>query len=201
MAASDSDARRHAIVLAVWMLIARNGIEAVTFRRVAEQAGVSVGRIQHHFGTREALVRAACAAMIDFAHAEYQELPDDPAARLRHIMLHAIPDSPRKRFGASVWHAYLAKSVDDSEIARLLADTKRGVEDECARLIEQAGPPVPDPGARGARTVATGARTVARRLLALADGLIVRVLVGDLSGAEARELLESELAPHLTVPR
>ena len=174
-------------------------LAAVASRRLssgapAEQAGVSVVRIQHHFGTREALVRAACAAMIDYAHAEYQELPDDPAARLRHIMLHAIPDSPQKRFGASVWHAYLAKSVDDSEIARLLADTKRGVEDECARLIEQAGQSIP-----GRRV--TGARIVARRLLALADGLTVRVLVGDLSGAEARELLESELASRLAVPR
>ena len=33
----------------------------------------------------------------------------------------------------------------------------------------------------------------ARRLLELADGLAVRVLVGDLSGAEARETLATEL--------
>ena len=38
------------------------------------------------------------------------------------------------------------------------------------------------------------ARTLARRLLALADGLALRVLVGDLPGDEARELLAAELA-------
>ncbi len=186
MATADSDASRRAIVVAVWKLIAQVGIEGVTFRRVAEQAGVSVGRIQHHFGTREALVRAACLAMIEFAHDQYQELPDDPLVRLRHLLLHALPDSPGARFGTSVWYAYLAKSVDDPEIGRLLADTKRGAEDECVRLIEQVEQSPPDRGPRDARRTA-------RRLLALADGLTVRVLVGDLSGAEARELLESEL--------
>ncbi len=186
MATADSDASRRAIVVAVWKLIARVGIEGVTFRRVAEQAGVSVGRIQHHFGTREALVRAACLAMIEFAHDQYQGLPDDALVRLRHLLLHALPDSPGARFGTSVWYAYLAKSVDDPEISRLLADTKRGTEDECVRLIEQVEQSSPDRGPRDARGTA-------RRLLALADGLTVRVLVGDLSGAEARELLESEL--------
>jgi AcrR family transcriptional regulator len=182
---NDSDASRHSIILAVWGLIARCGIEGVTFRRVAEQAQVSVGRIQHHYKTREALVRAACVEMVEFAHAQYEQLPDDPPTRLRHILQHAIPDSPPARFGASVWYAYLAKSVDDVEIGRLLADTKRGTEDECIRLIELAGAPAHD---------SDDARSAARRLLALADGLTVRVLVGDLSGSAARELLDSELA-------
>ncbi|TBT95132.1 TetR family transcriptional regulator [Propioniciclava tarda] len=160
------------------MLIAHGGIEGVTFRRVAKQAGVSVGRVQHHFGTRDSLVRAACIAMIDGAQAAYVELPSDPIARLRHILLHAVPDNPHTRFGTSVWYAYLAKSVSDPKIGRLLAVTKRGTEDECVRLL-------------GSRPEAT---PIARRLLALADGLAVRVLVGDLSGIEARETLETELA-------
>lgn len=83
-----------------------------------------------------------------------------------------------------MWYAYLAKSVDDPEIGRLLAETKRGTEDECVALIDQL---CPDAG--GNET-----RDSARRLLALADGLNVRVLVGDLSGAKARVLLEAELA-------
>lgn len=187
MGTRDADTGRQSIMLAVWQLIAHHGIEAVTFRRVAERAHVSVGRIQHHYGTRDALVRAACAAMIEGAHAQYQELPDDPSARLKHILLHALPDSPRARFGASVWHAYLAKSVDDAEISCLLAETKRGTEDESVRLIKLSTRPASRPGD-------IDARTAARRLLALADGLTVRVLIGDLSGREAHELLESELA-------
>lgn len=175
-----TDASRAAIVAAVWRLIAGGGIEAVTYRRVAEQAGVSVGRVQHHFGTRDLLVRAACVAMIDGAHARYDGLPDEPLARLTHLLTHAIPDTPATRVGASVWYAYLAKSVDDEPIRALLAETKRGTEAECARLLAASG--------------AADAHALARRLMALADGLTLRVLVGDIAGAEARETLTAELA-------
>lgn len=181
----DAESSRLAIIMAVWRLIARGGIEAVTFRRVAEVAEVSAGRVQHHFCSREQLVRAACVAMIEGAHDQYEQLPDDPLQRIGHLLTHAVPDSEQTRFGTSVWYAYLAKSVDDVEIGRLLADTKRGTEDECIRLIELAGAPAHD---------SDDARSAARRLLALADGLTVRVLVGDLSGSAARELLDSELA-------
>ncbi|MBK0422779.1 TetR/AcrR family transcriptional regulator [Leucobacter sp. CSA2] len=186
MVSSPSDARRQEIIQAVWVLIAGGGIERVTFRRVADQAGVSVGRVQHHFGTRDALVLAACETMIDLAHDRYQDLPEAPEERLRHILLHAIPDSDRARFGASVWHAYLSKSAADEEIAGLLAEAKRGTEEEIARLLEDAG-------GRGDKLLADGSLRAARTLLAIADGLTVRVLIGDLSGAEARGLLLAEL--------
>lgn len=185
MATSPSDASRQAIIQAVWILIAGGGIEHVTFRRVAEQAGVSVGRIQHHFGTRDKLVLAACTEMIDRAHDRYETLPDDPEARLQHILLHSIPDSDRAKFGASVWHVYLSKSAADEEIARLLAETKRGTEEEVLRLLVR-------PGGRFDGASESDARRTARVLLALADGLTVRVLVGDLAGGEARELLLAE---------
>ncbi len=189
----DSEASRVTIVVAVWHLIAHGGIEAVTFRRVAEQAGVSVGRVQHHFGSRDQLVREACVAMVEGAAARYRELPGDPYERLEHILTHAVPDSPEVRFGTSVWYAYLAKAVDDELICELLARTKRGAEDECVALLEAA---------RWHQAVGGGAdpRLLARRLLALADGLALRVLVGDLSGAEARQLLAAELSAAVTSP-
>lgn len=175
-----------AIILAVWRLIAGGGVEAVTFRRVAAEAGVSVGRIQHHFGSRDDLVRAGCVAMVEGAHDVYDGLPGDPLARLEFVITHAIPDTPQIRFGTSVWYAYLAKSVDDPQIRALLAETKRGTEDECVHLIEAA---------RAAGQIADGpdARELARRLLALADGLALRVLIADLEGAAARATLAAEL--------
>lgn len=40
-------------------LIGRNGLDGVTHRAVAAEAGVSLGAVTHHFGTRDALVDAA----------------------------------------------------------------------------------------------------------------------------------------------
>ncbi len=183
----DAESSRLAIIMAVWRLIARGGIEAVTFRRVAEVAEVSAGRVQHHFCSREQLVRAACVAMIEGAHDQYEQLPDDPLQRIGHLLTHAVPDSEQTRFGTSVWYAYLAKSVDDDQIRQLLAEAKSGTEDECVRLIELAR-------GRGLANATPDARLLARRLLALADGLAVRVLVDDLTGESARQLLSDEVA-------
>ena len=54
----DTNARRDEICRAVWTVIARDGVEAVTLRAVAHTAGVSVGRIQHYYPNRRRPGRA-----------------------------------------------------------------------------------------------------------------------------------------------
>lgn len=168
---------RAAIILGLFAVIAERGMDAVTFRSVAAAAGVSVGRVQHHFGTRDALVRAGCAAMLAGAQARHDERVGaaDAARQLRHAVAHVIPETPADRRGRLVWFAYVAKSVDDPQLARLLAEAKRGQEKEAARLLDVLGDPRPVPRAR--------------ELIALADGLAVRVLIGDLTSEDALALL------------
>lgn len=192
----DHDERRAEIVQAVWSLIAREGIEAVTMRRVAAEAGVSVGRIQHYFAGRGDLVRVSAQAMLAGAEALYDARP--PSEALRFAVEHVVPMTDAQRVGATVWLAYVAASVSDPELARLLAEAKRGQEDEVARLLAEAGGgPGGDPDAHGRGGGGPDAcRERARALVAIADGLAVRVLVGDLTGDEAlavvREALPAE---------
>lgn len=59
---------RDAILDAVVRVVARRGFDAVTYRAVAAEAGVTHGLVSYHFGSREAmvheaLVRAARAAI------------------------------------------------------------------------------------------------------------------------------------------
>jgi len=51
--------RAHRLLEATLRVIGRVGIEAVTHRAVASEAGVSVGAITHHFASRDLLVEAA----------------------------------------------------------------------------------------------------------------------------------------------
>lgn len=178
----DHEQRRAEIVLALWRFISRHGIDQVSLRKVAAEADVSVGRIQHYFGTRDALVLAGCEAMIVGAEARYEDETADssPLKRLRFVLTHAIPQSESVRHGTTLWFSYLAASVNNPAIGTLLAETKRGTEEECARLIAALG--VVEPV------------LAARRLLALTDGLTVRVLVGDLPATDAVDLLDAELA-------
>jgi TetR/AcrR family transcriptional regulator, regulator of biofilm formation and stress response len=51
--------REHPVMEATLRLIGRNGIDGVTLRAVAAEAGLSLGAITHHFATRDALVDGA----------------------------------------------------------------------------------------------------------------------------------------------
>jgi AcrR family transcriptional regulator len=52
------DARREQIVAAAYALAARRGLRAVTIRDVARKAGISVGLVIFHFGTKDRVVLA-----------------------------------------------------------------------------------------------------------------------------------------------
>lgn len=178
----DHTQRRTEIVHAVWALLAEGGIEAVTFRRVAAEAGVSVGRVQHYFESRTDLIHTSARAMIEGAGARHEALQDSPAEALRHAVVHVIPNTPTARVGASVWLSLTAASVADAGLARILTEAKRGQQADVASLIVALHGTAPD-----------AATTQARSLIGLADGLAQRVLVGDLTAGEALASLDAAL--------
>jgi TetR/AcrR family transcriptional repressor of bet genes len=192
----DHDQRRREIVPAVWTIVARRGIEGVTLRGVAAEAGVSMGRVQHYFGTRDELVRHACRLMVEGARTEHvtQGATLSPVERLRLLVRRAVPTTPEFTLGVAVWTAFHAKSVDDPEIAAILADAHREGVREGAALIAAARddgdlPDGDDPDA------------VALRLLALAEGYGARVLVGSLAADDALAALDRELEEVGATPR
>jgi TetR/AcrR family transcriptional regulator, regulator of biofilm formation and stress response len=83
---------RSAILAAVLAVIAREGIDAVTHRRVAEGAGVSPGSTTHHFASREDLIRDAFRFYLDEADRVLEAIDRDiratmadPLERLREF--------------------------------------------------------------------------------------------------------------------
>ena len=51
--------RERPLMEATLRIIGRDGLDRVTHRAVAAEAGMSVGAVTHHFGTRDSLVDAA----------------------------------------------------------------------------------------------------------------------------------------------
>ena len=177
----DHDVRRREIAQAVWAVIAERGIEGVTLRCVAAEAGVSVGRIQHYHASREELVRDSCRELLKAATQRFEAAGDaTPVERLRRLILGRIPTTPEFAIGTSIWLAYEAKSVDDPVIAELVQRGHAGGVQEAAALLSECG--------------VADASAVALRLMATAEGLAIRVLVGGLEPRGATELLENLIA-------
>lgn len=184
----DHDQRRAQIVTAVWAIIATRGIQAVSLRTVAAEAGVSVGRIQHYFATKEELVRHGCTVMLERARREFASGIEGlaPADALRVLVHRAVPTTPGFAVGTLVWTTYVLKGHDDDVIARQV----RGAQEDGVRIgaayIESAR-------AAGVFGAGPPAEAIALRLLAMAEGYAARVLAGSLPGPAALAALDAEL--------
>jgi TetR/AcrR family transcriptional regulator, regulator of biofilm formation and stress response len=87
---------RDAILGATLEVIASNGIDAVTHRRVASQAGVSPGSTTHHFTDRVELLREAFRFYLRLADRFLVEIAEevrgtpDPFERVRHFVTEIV---------------------------------------------------------------------------------------------------------------
>lgn len=180
----DHATKRGEILRAVWAVVARRGIAGVSVRSVAAEAGVSAGRVQHYFASKDDLVRASLAEMVAVAEAAHAGAVAGagPAEELWNLLAHALPAAEGTRVGTSVFYSFVAAGVADPEVAAVLAQSKSDAEAEAARLLERCAPGLADP------------RAAARTLLAVADGLTLRVLVGDLTAEEAQDALRGAVA-------
>lgn len=179
----DHEQRRLEIVHALWRVIAESGIEGASLRVVAQAAGISIGRIQHYFASREELVHTGLELLIGQAELAYEQTAAAPPRdRLLHVLVQQVPRTELGRVGVTVWYAYLAAAITDARIREILAEALRAGEAECATHVT---------GIRKLRKAE--ARAVARRLLALSDGLTLRVLVHGLDPDDAIALIRAEV--------
>ncbi|WP_232006404.1 TetR/AcrR family transcriptional regulator [Mycobacterium sp. 852013-50091_SCH5140682] len=152
---------------AVLAVLVADGFEGVSVRKVAARADVSIGAVQHHFPTKDAMLAAAMdrAGERFAARLDEQMRPDMSAAeRLETLAVALVCPNPRDRDISVAWVLRLARAaVHEPTAVRHRADWAR-VADWLRALIAEAAPTV-------------DAGTAAVELLALLDGLACSVAV------------------------
>ena len=208
--------RRTEIVHALWQVIYLKGIDGVSFRSVAEAAGISIGRVQHYFPSRSELILEGCRQIVDSAEAAGPEGADassDPGSAkavsaLREFCFAFIPTGETMRIGASVWYTYVARAVMDEQIADIIRASDRatlelgirlyravGEGDGAAHADDAGGTDGSDYADDAGGTDGEVATTWAMRMIALGKGLAQEVMLDERSAASAKAILEAELAP------
>jgi TetR/AcrR family transcriptional regulator, transcriptional repressor of bet genes len=117
----DHDERRDRLGTEAIRLVARGGIDGLTFRALASAAGVSVNQIQHYFGSKEGLVAHTLRLTSrEMASRIEQRLASSRARSGREqaiVVLRAfIPDDATSRELMSVYHAFAAAGVTDARL-------------------------------------------------------------------------------------
>lgn len=164
--------RRAQVIHSAVVVVAREGADRAKLKDIADEAGVSLGLVQHYFRTRANLMGVAFQTMMDLSSRNWIALEDtgaDPMVRLvAGLRLHvygAAPFQTRWGFWVELW----AIARRDPEIAR----TAHEVYDRWARPFVDAVSALTPPDGHPARP----ARDVAVDILGLIDGLAVRALV------------------------
>lgn len=156
------------ILRAVWVVIAERGMDQVSMRTVAATAGVSVGRIQYRFRSKAELLHASLEAMLRAAVDEHIVATAQAGSfeTLWHLLAQPIPRGETARLGVSIVYQNAAAGITQPELAQLLTEARRSAEDAATHQVRVLAPQLRDP------------RSVARSLIATADGLSLRVLLG-----------------------
>lgn len=192
---NDGMPARERVVRALVAIVARSGLDAVSVRHVAAEAGVTGGMVQHHFPTKHAMLTAAMTAVTDQVRARTAAARQshDPAAALRAVCTQLLPLDATRAGEGRVWLAFLARAAVDEELAAVHRSTWQQLEDLLTDLIAAA---------RGGMTPVDGDRAAAALLLATLDGLATGGLVETtrLAPRRVERLLDAQLAAVLKSP-
>ena len=180
----DHEQRRRVLAEALWRVLAGSGLEAVSLRQVAAEAGVSMGMVQHYFADKEEMVLFALSSMTEQVSRRIGEafagLPEDPRQRVRAVLVEMLPLDDERRLEAQVAVTFLAHAPVGRRIAEYL---RSGYAEGHAYLTNQlvaAG--IPDP------------EREASTLFAVVDGLTAHTLAGHHEPAEALAVFDAHLA-------
>jgi len=152
---------RDALLAAAVEVVGNKGLRGLTYREVARVAGVTHGLVAHHFGTRQALIKATLdyavglgSGTIHFADANVGEFAADLSRLIRETAgLQAFQFELLLEARRDAWLRDSAKSMYDEYIGVIQSDLDRlGLADQPA---------------------------LARFLMAAVDGLVIQQLVYD----------------------
>ncbi|SDC51312.1 transcriptional regulator, TetR family [Paenibacillus sp. UNCCL117] len=160
--------RREQLAEAAWRVIHRQGIEGVTVRCVAEEAGVSLGSLRHHFTTQSELLAYSMRLVSERIHQRLGQLPStgDPRADFERMLGELVPLDDDTRSECEIWLGFIQKASTSPELRPLSMEVHEQLYSairRCLRLIAEAG----DAGAK------MDIELEALRAHALIDGLVV----------------------------
>ena len=185
--------RRAELLAAVARVISRRGYAGTRFQDVAEEAGVAVGTLQHHFGTRSRMLSEAMDQWVDEIDAQLLVLRSrtaDPWTRLEGILVYVGTRIGERNESWRMWLDFTGSALQDAELRRSGARSQQRWELAFADTIREGVD-------AGALEPAVAAEDAASILSALLDGLGLQVFAfdSDISGEEAtRRLVETARA-------
>jgi TetR/AcrR family transcriptional regulator, transcriptional repressor of bet genes len=188
----DHEQRREELAAAVWRIASRQGLDAVTIRGVAAEAGWSTGALHHYFSDKEELLLFAFRTIADRVGRRVEaarQSAREPLELVRELLAIGLPLDPERCDETRVWFAFLGLALSRPALARAQGAAYGQWRRLVASALEQAQE-------AGELDAAIDPYREAASLVALVDGLAVQAMF-EPSGPSAErqlEVLDSRLA-------
>lgn len=162
----DHDARRADLVRALWEVVRRAGIHAVSVRSVASAAGTSPSALRHYFTTQDELLAFGLTTVVERVTARIRPLLQrlEGQAGAVVVLEQFLPLDEERRIETAVYLAFIGRSPGNLALQRIRDETD-ALSLRAVRLAVQL---LADAGAVGA---GRDLDAEAERLYALLDGL------------------------------
>lgn len=164
------DERRRDIGEAVWRIIRRDGINAVSTRTVAAEAGMALGSLRHYFPRHSDAIAFAMRLVIERATGRIQSIiadAGDAGPDALALLEQFLPLDDERREEMEVWLVFAGAAIADDELAPVKRESDAAMLD-LIRQVVAASAPDDVPAARIQRE--------ADRMRALIDGLAAHLV-------------------------
>ncbi|MDZ4370411.1 MAG: TetR family transcriptional regulator C-terminal domain-containing protein [Phenylobacterium sp.] len=170
---ADHNERRKLFAAAALAVIAREGLEGLTMREVAKEAGFTTGALTHYFQSKDEVLIAASEAGADVVRPEMDEAATGASAReaLRDLLYTILPTSTAMKAQWRFWVAFWERGAHSPQVQRVMRERYFEYTNRVAAVIRRSQE-------QGETPREVDAERVAREIIALIDGIGVQVLIG-----------------------
>jgi AcrR family transcriptional regulator len=136
----DHEARRREIIEVVWRMIATDGIESVTTRRIAAASGYANGALLYYFKNKEEVITAAFESAFEATNSRVANA--HPARHgldgLQALCVEIMPLDERRRLEAKVVLTYWHQALGSAEKSALFGERISQWRSEMSQRLEEA---------------------------------------------------------------
>ncbi|ODT89817.1 TetR/AcrR family transcriptional regulator [Phenylobacterium sp. SCN 70-31] len=191
---ADHDQRRRQFAAAALAVIAREGLEGLTMRDVAKEAGFTTGALTHYFKSKDEVLIAVSEQGAEIVRPMMDEAATGMSARaaLRDLLYTILPTSTAMKAQWRCWLAFWERGVHSPQVQRVMRERYVEYMGRVSIVIRRAQD-------QGEAPRDIDVEHVAREIIALIDGLSVQVLlgVGKFTSTTQRQFVDSLLDARL----
>jgi AcrR family transcriptional regulator len=168
----DHDVRREELVRAAWRVIAERGIDELTIREIAREAGYSSGVLAHYFENKDDLLAHASRLSHEQIYRRYEAEVDTPrgADALHEVLLDNLALDEQRELETRIEMSFWARSLRNASLSAIQHEKSRHLRGLIKELVERSQ-------AEGAIDPARSPEQVVELLAALIDGISLHALL------------------------